>query len=114
MFEGDGAILVLTGGEDRLKRLLSIFEKYEIFLPAFDKVYDLLQLGAAYGNINIKNFKTLNEFALALNVNIYKYEDIEYKDLIIKMEIFKRMFYMSQKQFQNYLKENLYWRLLES
>ena len=104
MFEGDGAILVLTGGEDRLKRLLSIFEKYEIFLPAFDKVYDLLQLGAAYGNINIKNFKTLNEFALALNVNIYKYEDIEYGDLIIKMEIFKRMFYMSQKQFQNYLK----------
>lgn len=104
MFEGDGAILVLTGGEDRLKRLLSIFEKYEIFLPAFDKVYDLLQLGAAYGNINIKNFKTLNEFALALNVNIYKYEDIEYRDLIIKMEVFKRMFYMSQKQFQNYLK----------
>lgn len=104
MFEGDVAILVLTGGEDRLKRLLSIFEKYEIFLPTFDKVYDLLQLGAAYGNINIKNFKTLNEFALALNVNIYKYEDIEYKDLIIKMEIFKRMFYMSQKQFQNYLK----------
>ena len=104
MFEGDGAILVLTGGEDRLKRLLSIFEKYEIFLPAFDKVYDLLQLGAAYGNVNIKNFRTLNEFALALNVNIYKYEDIEHRDLIIKMEIFKRMFYMSQKQFQNYLK----------
>lgn len=104
MFEGDGAILVLTGGEDRLKRLLSIFEKYEIFLPAFDKVYDLLQLGAAYGNINIKNFRALNEFALALNVNIYRYEDIEYGDLIIKMEIFKRMFYMSQKQFQNYLK----------
>lgn len=104
MFEGDGAILVLTGGKDRLKRLLSIFEKYEIFLPAFDKVYDLLQLGAAYGNINIKNFRTLNEFALALNVNIYRYEDIEYRDLIIKMEIFKRMFYMSQKQFQNYLK----------
>ena len=104
MFEGDGAILVLTGGEYRLKRLLSIFEKYEIFLPAFDKVYDLLQLGATYGNINIKNFRTFNEFALALNVNIYRYEDIEYKDLIIKMEIFKRMFYMSQKQFQNYLK----------
>ena len=104
MFEGDGAILVLTGGEYRLKRLLSIFEKYEIFLPAFDKVYDLLQLGATYGNINIKNFRTLNEFALALNVNIYKYENIEYGDLIIKMEIFKRMFYMSQKQFQNYLK----------
>ena len=104
MFEGDGAILVLTGGEDRLKRLLSIFEKYEIFLPAFDKVYDLLQLGATYGNINIKNFRTLNEFALALNVNIYRYENIEYKDLIIKMEIFKRMFYMSQKQFRNYLK----------
>lgn len=107
MFEGDGAILVLTGSEERLKRLLLIFEKYEIFLPAFEKIYDLLRIGATYGNINIKdikNFKTLEEFALALNVNIYKYENIEYRDLIIKMEIFKRMFYISQKQLQNYLK----------
>ena len=104
MFEGDGAILVLTGGKERLKRLLSIFEKYEIFLPAFEKVYDLLHLGASYGNIDIKNFRTLDEFALALNVNIYRYENIEYRDLIIKMEIFKRMFYISQKQLQNYLK----------
>ena len=107
MFEGDGAILVLTGSEERLKRLLLIFEKYEIFLPAFEKIYDLLHIGATYGNINIKdikNFKTLEEFALALNVNIYKYENIEYRDLIIKMEIFKRMFYISQKQLQNYLK----------
>ena len=97
MFEGDGAILVLTGGEDRLKRLLSIFEKYEIFLPAFDKVYDLLQLGAAYGNINIKNFRTLNEFALALNVNIYKYENIEtnvlYESKTIS-ELFKKRIYI--------------------
>lgn len=104
MFEGDGAILVLTGGEERLKRLLAIFEKYEIFLPEYERVYDLLQLGTVYGNINIKNYKTLEEFALALNINIYKYENFEYRDLIIKMEIFKRMFYISQKQLQNYLK----------
>lgn len=104
MFEGDGAILVLTGGEERLKRLLAIFEKYEIFLPEYERVYDLLQLGTVYGNINIKNYKTLDEFALALNINIYKYENFEYRDLIIKMEIFKRMFYISQKQLQNYLK----------
>lgn len=104
MFEGEGAILVLTGGEERLKRLLYIFEKYEIFLPEYERVYDLLQLGTIYGNINIKNFKTLEEFALALNINIYKYENFEYRDLIIKMEIFKRMFYISQKQLQNYLK----------
>lgn len=104
MFEGEGTILVLTGGEERLKRLLYIFEKYEIFLPEYERVYDLLQLGTIYGNINIKNFKTLEEFALALNINIYKYENFEYRDLIIKMEIFKRMFYISQKQLQNYLK----------
>lgn len=104
MFEGEGAILVLTGGEDRLKKLLSIFEKYEMFLPEYERVYDLLQLGMVYGNINIKNFKTLEEFALSLNINIYKYENFEYRDLIIKMEIFKRMFYISQKQLQNYLK----------
>lgn len=104
MFEGEGAILVLTGGEERLKRLLYIFEKYEVFLPEYERVYDLLQLGTIYGNINIKNFKTLEEFALALNINIYKYENFEYRDLIIKMEIFKRMFYISQKQLQNYLK----------
>ena len=105
MFEGDGTVLVLTGGEDRLKRLLSLYEKYDIYLPEYDGVYDLLQLGAKYGNVNIKTTKTLNDFALALNVNIYKYDDIDYRDLIIKMEIFRRMFYISQKQLQSYIRK---------
>lgn len=105
MFEGDGTVLVLTGGEDRLKKLLSFYEKYEIYLPEYDSVYDLLQLGVRYGNININNMKTLDDFALALNVNIYRYENIEYRDLIIKMEIFRRLFYISQKQFQNYIRK---------
>ena len=105
MFEGDGTVLVLTGGEERLKRLIALYEKYEIYLPEYESVYDLLQLGANYGNVNIKTTKTLNDFALALNVNIYRYESIEYKDLIIKLEIFKRMFYISQKQLQNYIKK---------
>ena len=105
MFEGDGTVLVLTGGEERLKRLIALYEKYEIYLPEYESVYDLLQLGANYGNVNIKTTKTLNDFALALNVNIYRYESIEYKDLIIKLEIFRRMFYISQKQLQNYIKK---------
>ena len=105
MFEGGGTVLVLTGGEERLKRLIALYEKYEIYLPEYESVYDLLQLGANYGNVNIKTTKTLNDFALALNVNIYRYESIEYKDLIIKLEIFRRMFYISQKQLQNYIKK---------
>ncbi|MEI0567701.1 single-stranded-DNA-specific exonuclease RecJ [Brachyspira pulli] len=105
MFEGDGTVLVLTGGEERLKRLIALYEKYEIYLPEYESVYDLLQLGANYGNVNIKTTKTLNDFALALNVNIYRYKSIEYKDLIIKLEIFRRMFYISQKQLQNYIKK---------
>ena len=105
MFEGDGTVLVLTGGEERLKRLIALYEKYEIYLPEYESVYDLLQLGTNYGNVNIKTTKTLNDFALALNVNIYRYESIEYKDLIIKLEIFRRMFYISQKQLQNYIKK---------
>ena len=105
MFEGDGTVLVLTGGEERLKRLIALYEKYEIYLPEYESVYDLLQLGANYGNVNINTTKTLNDFALALNVNIYRYESIEYKDLIIKLEIFRRMFYISQKQLQNYIKK---------
>ncbi|OEJ14215.1 single-stranded-DNA-specific exonuclease RecJ [Brachyspira hampsonii] len=105
MFEGDGCVLVLTGGEERLKRLIHFYEKYEIYLPEYDNVYDLLQLGAKYGNVNIKTTKTLNDFALALNVNIYRYDNIEYRDLIIKMEIFRRLFYISQKQLQNYIKK---------
>lgn len=105
MFEGEGTVLVLTGGEDRLKRLLSLYEKYDIYLPEYDGVYDLLQLGSKYGNVNIKTTKTLNDFALALNVNIYKYDDIEYRDLIIKMEIFRRMFYISQSNLQNYIRK---------
>ncbi|OEJ15723.1 single-stranded-DNA-specific exonuclease RecJ [Brachyspira hampsonii] len=105
MFEGDGCVLVLTGGEERLKRLIQLYEKYEIYLPEYDNVYDLLQLGAKYGNVNIKTTKTLNDFALALNVNIYRYDNIEYRDLIIKMEIFRRLFYISQKQLQNYIKK---------
>lgn len=105
MFEGDGTVLVLTGGEDRLKRLLLLYEKYEIYLPEYDNVYDLLQLGAKYGNVNIKTTKTLDDFALALNVNIYRYDNIEYRDLIIKMEIFRRLFYISQKQLQSYIKK---------
>ena len=105
MFEGDGTVLVLTGGEERLKRLIALYEKYEIYLPEYESVYDLLQLGANYGNVNIKTTKTLNDFALALNVNIYRYESIEYKDLIIKLGIFRRMFYISQKQLQNYIKK---------
>lgn len=105
MFEGDGTVLVLTGGEDRLKRLIALYEKYEIYLPEYDSVYDLLQLGAKYGNVNIKTTKTLDDFALALNINIYRYDKIEYKDLIIKTEIFRRMFYISQKNLQNYIRK---------
>lgn len=105
MFEGDGAVLVLTGGEDRLKKLIHFYEKYEIYLPEYDNVYDLLQLGAKYGNIDIKNMKTLDAFALALNVNIYRYDDIEYRDLIIKMEIFRRLFYISQNNIQSYIRK---------
>ncbi|MEI0526123.1 single-stranded-DNA-specific exonuclease RecJ [Brachyspira murdochii] len=105
MFEGDGTVLVLTGGEDRLKRLIALYEKYEIYLPEYDSVYDLLQLGAKYGNVNIKTTKTLDDFALALNINIYKYDNIEYRDLIIKTEIFRRMFYISQKNLQNYIRK---------
>ena len=105
MFEGDGCVLVLTGGEERLKKLLNFYERYEIYLPEYDNVYDLLQLGAKYGNVNIKTTKTLDDFALALNVNIYRYDDIAYRDLIIKMEIFRRLFYISQKQLQSYIKK---------
>lgn len=105
MFEGDGTVLVLTGGEDRLKRLIALYEKYEIYLPEYDSVYDLLQLGAKYGNVNIKTTKTLDDFALALNINIYRYDKIEYKDLIIKTEIFRRIFYISQKNLQNYIRK---------
>ncbi|WP_198295187.1 single-stranded-DNA-specific exonuclease RecJ [Brachyspira murdochii] len=105
MFEGDGTVLVLTGGEDRLKRLVALYEKYEIYLPEYDSVYDLLQLGAKYGNVNVKTTKTLDDFALALNINIYKYDNIEYRDLIIKTEIFRRMFYISQKNLQNYIRK---------
>nr|WP_304331512.1 single-stranded-DNA-specific exonuclease RecJ [Brachyspira innocens] len=105
MFEGDGTVLVLTGGEDRLKRLIALYEKYEIYLPEYDSVYDLLQLGVKYGNVNIKTTKTLDDFALALNINIYRYDNIEYKDLIIKTEIFRRMFYISQKNLQNYIRK---------
>ncbi|ELV06358.1 single-stranded-DNA-specific exonuclease RecJ [Brachyspira hampsonii] len=105
MFEGDGCVLVLTGGEDRLKRLIHLYGKYEIYLPEYDNVYDLLQLGAKYGNVNIKTTKTLDDFALALNVNIYRYDNIEYRDLIIKMEIFRRLFYISQKQLHSYIKK---------
>ncbi|WP_300759246.1 single-stranded-DNA-specific exonuclease RecJ [uncultured Brachyspira sp.] len=105
MFEGDGTVLVLTGGEDRLKRLIALYEKYEIYLPEYDSVYDLLQLGAKYGNVNIKTTKTLDDFALALNINIYRYGEIEYRDLIIKTEIFRRMFYISQKNLQNYIRK---------
>ncbi len=104
MFEGENVVLVLTGGEIRLKKLLRLYEKYELYLPEYDNVYDLLQLGANYGGVNIKSVKTLDEFALLLKVNIYKYDNIAYKDLIIKMEIFRRMYYLSQKQLQNYIK----------
>lgn len=104
MFEGDGTILVLTGGEDRLKKLLSMYEKYEIYLPDYENVYDLLKLAENYGNINIKNTKTLIDFALALNVNIYKYENFDHKDLMIKMEVFKRLFFISHKTVEKYLK----------
>ena len=74
-------------------------------MPEYDNVYDLIQLGAKYGNVNIKTTKTLDDFALALNVNIYRYDDIAYRDLIIKMEIFRRLFYISQKQLQCYIKK---------
>ena len=104
MFEGENVVLVLTGGEIRLKKLLRLYEKYELYLPEYDNVYDLLQLGANYGGVNIKSVKTLDEFALLLKVNIYKYDNILYRDLIIKMEIFRRMYYLSQKQLQNYIK----------
>ena len=104
MFERENVVLVLTGGEIRLKKLLRLYEKYELYLPEYDNVYDLLQLGANYGGVNIKSVKTLDEFALLLKVNIYKYDNIAYKDLIIKMEIFRRMYYLSQKQLQNYIK----------
>ena len=49
MFEGENVVLVLTGGEIRLKKLLKLYEKYELYLPEYDNVYDLLQLGANYG-----------------------------------------------------------------
>ncbi|WP_295160159.1 single-stranded-DNA-specific exonuclease RecJ [uncultured Brachyspira sp.] len=105
MFEGDKTVLVLTGGEDRLNKLLHLYEKYDIYLPEYDNVYDILKLGIKYGNINIKTVKTLDDFALALNVNIYRYENTDYRDLIIKMEIFRRLFYISQKQLHNYIKK---------
>lgn len=104
MFEGDRVVLVLTGGIERLKKLLSIYERYEIYLPQYEEVFNLLDLGKYYGNVNLKNIKTLKDFALALNVNIYKYENLAYKDMLIKADIFQRLFYISQEKLNAYMK----------
>lgn len=104
MFEGDEVILVMTGGMERLKRLVSIYEKYEIYLPKYDEVFNLLDLGAHYGEINLKNIKTLKDFALALNVNVYKYENFAYGDMLLKAAIFQRLFYISQEKLNAYMK----------
>lgn len=104
MFEGDSVVLVLTGGEERLKKLLSLYEKYEIYLPKYEEVFNLLSLAEHYGHIDLKATKTLKDFALALNVNIYRYENMDYSDMLIKVAIFQRLFYLSQKRLNEFIK----------
>lgn len=103
MFEEDRVMIVLTGGEIRFKKLISIFEKYDISPPDFDSIYNILELGSHYGNINLKTVKTLDEFATLLKINVYKFENSPYSDMLIKAEIFRRVFYLSQSKLVSYM-----------
>lgn len=104
MFEGESVSLVLTGGEERLKKLLYIYERYEIELPAYEEVFNLLDLAVCYGNINLKETKTLKDFALSLNINIYRYEGLSFSDMLIKAAVFQRLFLLSQKKIMDFVK----------
>ena len=104
MFEGDNITLVQTGGVERLKKIISLYEKYDLYLPEYDDVFNILTIAENYTNINMASLKTLKDFALALNINIYKYEGLNFADMFIRADIFQRLFYISQEKMINFMK----------
>jgi len=104
MFEGENITLVQTGGVERLKKLISLYEKYDLYLPEYEDVFNILTIAEKYTNINMSSIKTLKDFALSLNVNIYKYEELDFADMFIRADIFQRLFYLSQEKMTNFMK----------
>lgn len=105
MFEGEKTGFVLTGGQERLEKLLTLYKKYEIYIGEFDDVFNLLEMAQKYAGIDFRVNNTLESFALALKLNIYRYKNIPHGQMYLRLLIFRKLFYLSQKKICAYLKK---------
>ncbi|MBI4978812.1 MAG: single-stranded-DNA-specific exonuclease RecJ [Spirochaetes bacterium] len=107
MFDSEQTYAVLTGGETKYKKLLAVFHKFGVHPPPVKGVYDLVELGKRYAKADVKKLTTLGAFALACGTNVFTPYEGPHADLLLRKDLFNRLFLMSQSSLMSYLEKHL-------
>ncbi len=105
MFEDENVSFVITGSSQRFEKLLSLFKQYDIYMAEYDQIINIIELAKRSFNFNLKAMNTLEDFANALNINLFKYSHLPHSSMHIRLALFSKLFLMSQKSITKYIKK---------
>ena len=105
MFENDDVSFVITGSNQKFESLLLLYKKYDIYIAEYQEVLNLIDIAKKCFDIDYKTNNTLELFAIALRINIYKYEGLKYCSMHIRLVIFMKLFFLKQKKITSYFKK---------
>ncbi len=105
MFEDENVSFVITGSSQRFEKLLSLFKKYDIYMAEYDQIINIIELAKKCFNFNAKAMNTLDDFASALNINLFRYKTFPHSSMHIRLALFSKLFLMSQNSITKYVKK---------
>ncbi len=105
IFEDENVSFVITGSSQRFEKVLSLFKKYDIYMAEYDQIINIIELAKKSFDLNYKAMNTLDDFATALNINLFKYREYPHSSMHIRLALFSKLFLMSQKSISKYVKK---------
>lgn len=105
IFEDENVSFVITGSKQRFENLISLFKKYDIYMAEYDQIINIIELAKKYFNFNAKAMNTLEDFASALNINLFRYNSLPHSSMYIRLALFSKLFLMSQNSITKYVKK---------